>query len=219
MVNDHTAGIVFELVQGEGGIYPLTADYVRKARALADRYNALLIFDETQCGVGRPGTYFSYQMIDPPVLPDVMVAAKPLACGIPLGVVVANERAAASIGPGMHGSTFGGGPLACRIALEFFDILDTLLPHISEVGSYFRMRLTELAKRYSFIKEVRGYGLMIGVELDIPGKQIVIDAMEEGLLINCTHDVVLRALPPYILSEQDVDRAITVLNRVLKKAA
>jgi len=219
MVNEHTAGIVFELVQGEGGIYPLTSDYVRKARALADRYNALLIFDETQCGVGRPGTYFSYQMIDPPVLPDVMVAAKPLACGIPLGVIVANERAAVSIGPGMHGSTFGGGPLACRIALEFFDILDTLLPHISEVGSYFRMRLTELAKRYSFIKEVRGYGLMIGVELDIPGKQIVIDAMEEGLLINCTHEVVLRALPPYILSEQDVDRAITVLSRVLKKAA
>jgi acetylornithine/N-succinyldiaminopimelate aminotransferase len=218
-VNDHTAAIVLELVQGEGGIYPMTAEYVRRARALADRHNALLIFDETQCGVGRPGTYFSYQMIDPPVLPDVMVAAKPLACGIPLGVVVANERAAAAIGPGMHGSTFGGGPLACRIALEFFDILDTLLPHISEVGSYFRMRLTELAKRYSFIREVRGYGLMIGVELDIPGKQIVLDAMEEGLLLNCTHDVVLRMLPPYILSEQDVDRAITVLNRVLKNAA
>ena len=133
--------------------------------------------------------------------------------------LAANERAAASIGSGMHGSTFGGGPLACRIALEFFDILDTLLPQIVETGSYFRMRLTELAKRYSFIKEIRGYGLMIGVELDIPGKQIVLDAMEEGLLINCTHEVVLRALPPYILSEQDVDRAITVLNRVLKKAA
>jgi acetylornithine/N-succinyldiaminopimelate aminotransferase len=218
-VNDHTAAIVLELVQGEGGIYPLTSGYVRKARDLANRYDALLIFDETQCGVGRPGTYFSYQMIDPPVLPDVMVAAKPLACGIPLGVIAANERAAASIGSGMHGSTFGGGPLACRIALEFFDILDTLLPQIVETGSYFRMRLTELAKRYSFIKEIRGYGLMIGVELDIPGKQIVLDAMEEGLLINCTHEVVLRALPPYILSEQDVDRAITVLNRVLKKAA
>src|SRR5207244_851224 len=124
----------------------------------------------------------------------------------------------ASIGAGMHGSTFGGGPLACRIALEFFDILDTLLPHITEIGGYFRMRLTELAKRYSFIKEIRGYGLMIGVELDIPGKQIVLDAMEEGLLLNCTHDTVLRALPPYILAEQDVDRAITVLNKVLKKA-
>jgi acetylornithine/N-succinyldiaminopimelate aminotransferase len=218
VVNDQTAAIVVELVQGEGGIYPLTTDYVRRTRELADRYNALLVFDETQCGVGRPGTYFSYQMIDPPVLPDVMVAAKPLACGIPLGVVAANERAAVSIGSGMHGTTFGGGPLACRIALEFFDLLDPLLPHIAEVGSYFRMRLTELAKRYSFIKEVRGYGLMIGVELDIPGKQIVLDAIEEGLLINCTHDVVLRALPPYILTEQDVDRSITVLNRVFKKA-
>ncbi len=218
VVNDHTAGIVFELVQGEGGIYPLSADYIRKARELADRHNALLIFDETQCGVGRPGTYFSYQLLDPPVLPDVMIAAKPLACGIPLGVIAANERAAAAIGSGMHGSTFGGGPLACRIALEFFDILDTLLPNIVHIGGYFRMRLTDLAKRYSFIKEIRGYGLMIGVELDIPGKQVVIDAMEEGLLINCTHNVVLRALPPYILAEQDVDRAITVLNKVLKKA-
>jgi predicted acetylornithine/succinylornithine family transaminase len=216
--SDRTAGIVLELVQGEGGIYPLTAEYIRKARALADRHNALLIFDEIQCGVGRPGTYFSYQLIDPPVLPDVMVAAKPLACGIPLGVIAANERAAASITSGMHGSTFGGGPLACRVALEFFDILDTLLTNIVEVGGYFRTRLTDLARRYSFIKEIRGYGLMIGVELDIPGKQIVLDAMEEGLLINCTHDVVLRALPPYILAEQDVDRAITVLNRVLKKA-
>ncbi len=218
VVSGRTAAIVFELVQGEGGIHPLTAEFVRKARELADRYDALLIFDEIQCGVGRPGTYFAYQLIDPPVLPDVMVAAKPLACGIPLGVIAANERAAAAIGSGMHGSTFGGGPLACRIALEFFDILDPLLPRIVQVGDYFRMRLNELAKRYSFIKEVRGFGLMIGVELDIPGKQIVLDAIEAGLLINCTHDTVLRMLPPYILTEKEVDRGITILNRVLKKA-
>jgi acetylornithine/N-succinyldiaminopimelate aminotransferase len=217
VVNDRTAGIVVELVQGEGGVYPLTAEYVRKTRELAGRHDALLVFDETQCGVGRPGTYFSYQSMEPPVLPDVMVAAKPLACGIPLGVIAANERAAASIGSGMHGSTFGGGPLACRIALEFFDILDTLLPHIVKVGAYFRTRLADLAARYSFIKEIRGSGLMIGMELDIPGKQIVLDAMEEGLLINCTHEVVLRALPPYILTEQDVDRAIKMLNKVLKR--
>lgn len=216
-VNDRTAAIVVELVQGEGGVYPLTPEYVRKTRELADRYNAILIFDEIQCGVGRTGTYFRYQTLNPPVLPDVMVAAKPIACGIPLGIVAANERAAAAIGSGMHGTTFGGGPLACRVALEFFDILDTLLPRIVEVGEYFRMRLTDLAKRYSFIKEVRVFGLMIGVELDIPGKQIVLDAIEEGLLINCTHDVVLRALPPYILMEKDVDRAIKILNRVLKK--
>ena len=217
MVNEHTAGIVLELVQGEGGVFPMTPEYVRKARQLADRYDALLVFDEIQCGVGRPGTYFAYQLLDPVVLPDVMVAAKPLACGIPLGFIAANERAAASIASGMHGSTFGGGPLACRVALEFFDILDPLLPKIAETGSYFRMRLTELAKRYGFIREVRGIGLMIGVELDMPGKQIVLDAMAEGLLINCTHDTVLRMLPPYILTEQDVDRAITVLNRVFKK--
>jgi len=215
---DRTAAMVFELVQGEGGIYPLSADYVRKARELADRYNALLIFDEIQCGVGRTGTYFSYQMMDPPVLPDVMVAAKPLAIGIPLGVIVANERAAATIGSGMHGSTFGGGPLACRVALEFFDVLDTLLPNIIHVGGYFRMRLSDLAKHHSFIREVRGFGLMIGVELDMPGKQIVLDAIEEGLLLNCTHENVLRMLPPYILTEQDVDRAVTVLDKVLKKA-
>jgi acetylornithine/N-succinyldiaminopimelate aminotransferase len=215
---DRTAAIVFELVQGEGGIFPLTSEYVRKARELADRYNALLIFDEIQCGVGRPGTHFAYQMFEPAILPDVMIAAKPIACGLPLGFIAASERAAASIGSGMHGSTYGGGPLACRVALEFFDILDPLLPQIAEVGSYFRMRLTELAKHYSFIKEIRGFGLMIGVELDMPGKQIVLDAMDEGILINCTHDTVLRMLPPYILTEQDVDRGITVLNKVFKKA-
>ena len=218
VVNDRTAAIVFELVQGEGGIFPLTQDYVRKARELATRHNAMLIFDEIQCGVGRPGTHYAYQMFEPAILPDIMIAAKPIACGLPLGFIAASERAAVGIGSGMHGSTYGGGPLACRVALEFFDILETLLPRITEVGSYFRMRLTELARHHSFIKEVRGFGMMIGIELDMPGKQIVLDAIEEGVLINCTHDTVLRMLPPYILTEQDVDRGISVLNKVFKKA-
>ena len=217
-VNENTAGMVLELVQGEGGIHPLSLEFVRKARELADRYNALLVFDETQCGVGRTGTYFSYQMNEPVIMPDIIVAAKPLACGIPLGFVACTERAAAAISAGMHGTTFGGGPLACRVALEFFDVLDSLLPSITQTGSYFRMRLTELARKHSFIKEVRGAGLMIGVELDFSGKQIVLDAMAEGLLLNCTHNTVLRALPPYILADQDVDRAIRVLDKVLKKA-
>src|SRR5581483_9905104 len=112
-------GIVMELIQGEGGIYPMTAEFVARARALADQHNALLVADETQCGVGRPGTYFAYQSCDPVVMPDVVVAAKPVACGLPLGFIIANERAASAIRPGMHGSTFGGGPLACRVALEF----------------------------------------------------------------------------------------------------
>lgn len=216
-VSDRTAGIVVEWIQGEGGVCPLTVEYVQKAKELAGRHNALLIFDEIQCGVGRTGTYFAYQLADPAILPDIMVAAKPLACGIPLGVIVTNEKAAAMIGPGMHGSTFGGGPLACRVALEFLDILEEQLLHIYNVGGYFRMELSELARHHSFVKEVRGFGLMIGVELDMPGKQFVQEAMEEGLLINCTQEKVLRFLPPYIISEQEVDRAIKILAKLFKK--
>jgi len=218
VVGDNTAGIIVEIIQGEGGIYPLSTEFVRRARELADKHNALLLFDEIQCGVGRPGTYFSYQLIEPQILPDIMVAAKPMACGIPLGVVTANEKAASSIKAGMHGSTYGGGPLACRVALEFFDILDELLPSICGVGGYFRMRLTELARQYSFIKEIRGQGLMIGVEIDFPGKDLVLEGIKQGLLFNCTHDTVLRFLPPYILTEQDVDRAIGVLGNLFEHA-
>ena len=216
-VTDRTAGIVLEWIQGEGGIYPLDVAYARTARELADRHNALLIFDEIQCGVGRPGRYFAYQMAEPAVLPDIMVAAKPLACGLPLGVIAANEKAAAAIGPGMHGSTFGGNALACRVALEFLDILDGLLPHIYQTGGQLKVELAELKHHFSFIKEVRGYGLMIGIELDVPGKQVVLDALEEGLLINCTHDRVIRLLPPYILSEQEADRAVKGLAKIFKK--
>jgi acetylornithine/N-succinyldiaminopimelate aminotransferase len=217
-VNENTAGILLEIIQGEGGIYPLDEKFVRAARSLADRFNALLVFDEIQCGVGRAGTYFGYQMLEPVVMPDIMVAAKPIACGIPLGVIAVNEKAAATIKPGMHGSTYGGGPLACRVALEFFDILDELLPSIQNVGGYFRMRLTELARRYSFIREVRGHGLMIGVELEISGKQLVLDGIAAGILFNCTHETVLRFLPPYILTEQDVDQSIAVLDKLLANA-
>jgi predicted acetylornithine/succinylornithine family transaminase len=212
-----TAGIVLEMIQGEGGIYPLTHEFVAKARQLADRHDALLVADEIQCGVGRPGTYFAYQRSQPVILPDVMTAAKPLACGLPLGVIVANERAAAAIRPGMHGSTFGGGALACRVALEFLDILDELLPSIQKVGGYFHVVLNELARKHGFVKEVRGFGLMLGMELTVPGKQIVIDAMAEGLLINCTHDTVLRFLPPYIVTEKDVDQAMKVLAKLFAK--
>jgi predicted acetylornithine/succinylornithine family transaminase len=212
--SERTAGIVIEWIQGEGGILPISDEYGRKARELADRYDALLVFDEIQCGVGRPGTWFGYQLAKPVVLPDVMVAAKPLACGLPLGVIVANERAAAAIGAGMHGSTFGGSALACRVALEFFDIMEDLLPSIRLVGDYFRARLEELARRYAFIRQVRAHGLMVGVELTVPGKQMVLDAQARGLLINCTHDTVLRFLPPYIVTEREVDAAVRILDSI-----
>jgi predicted acetylornithine/succinylornithine family transaminase len=214
-VSERTAGIILELIQGEGGIYPLTPEFAARARQLADQHNALLIADETQCGIGRPGTYFAYQRSEPVVLPDIMVAAKPLACGIPLGVIMANERAAAAIKPGMHGSTFGGGALACRVALEFLDVLEELLPSIQRVGGYFKDRLTDLGRKYSFVREVRGYGLMVGMELAVPGKQLVLDGIREGLLFNCTHDTVLRFLPPYVATEKEVDRAVRILKKLL----
>ena len=217
MVCDRTAGIVIEAIQGEGGIYPMGEAYLRKARELADRFNALLVFDEIQCGVGRTGTYFAYQLFDPAIMPDVMVTAKPIGCGLPIGAIAANERAAASITAGMHGTTFGGGALACRVAIESMDIIGELLPKITEVGSYFRMKLTELSHHFSFIKEVRGTGLMIGVEMDFPCKHFVTEAMAQGLLINVTHDNVVRMLPPYIITEEQVDRAIVGLKKVFAK--
>ena len=216
-VSERTAGIVLEGIQGEGGIFPMSADYLRKARALADKHNSLLVFDEIQCGVGRPGTYFSYQIAAPHVLPDILTVAKPLACGLPLGAIVSNEKAAAAIKSGMHGTTFGGGALACRVALEFFDILEELMPSIIQVGGVFRLELNELKRHFQFIKEVRGYGLMIGVELAIPGKDLVNDGIEQGILFNCTHENVLRFLPPYILTEQDVDKAIGLLKKIFTR--
>jgi predicted acetylornithine/succinylornithine family transaminase len=216
-VTHRTAGVILEVIQGEGGIYPISQELARAARQACDRHDALLIFDEIQCGVGRPGRYFAYQGFEPAIMPDIMVAAKPVALGIPLGVVSANEKAASAIGKGMHGSTFGGGPLACRVALEFIDILEELLPTIRLRSELFRTRLNELAQRYEYIKEVRVFGLMIGVELHMPGKQLVLDMIERGLLMNCTHDVVLRMLPPYTISEPEVDRAISLLDRALKQ--
>ena len=215
-VSERTAGIFIEWIQGEGGIYPMNPEFCRRARDLADRYNALLCFDEIQCGVGRPGTYFGYQTIDPPVMPDITIAAKPVACGIPLGFIAANERAAKSIRPGMHGSTFGGNALAARVALEFFDILDELLPQIRRVGAYFKSQLERLAGQFRVITGVRAYGLMAGLQLAVPGKDLVTRALDEGLLMNCTHDTVLRFLPPYIITEKEVDEAIGSLERVFR---
>jgi predicted acetylornithine/succinylornithine family transaminase len=215
-INENTAGVVLEFIQGEGGILPISETFARKTRELTERHNALLVFDEIQCGVGRPGAYFAYQLLDPVLLPDIVIAAKPMACGIPMGVLLANEKAAASIRSGMHGTTYGGGPLACRVALEFFDILEELLPSINNVGGYFRMKLTELMREFPFIKDVRGQGLMIGVEIDFPCKHFVLEGMKQGLLFNVTHENVIRFLPPYILTEQDVDRAMLALRDVLK---
>ncbi len=215
--SNRTCGMILEMIQGEGGVYPLTHEFVAKARELADKHNALLIADEVQCGVGRPGTFFAYQRSTPIIMPDIVTVAKPLGAGVPLGVILCSEKAASVIKPGMHGTTFGGGALVCRVALEAIDLIEELLPAIQRVGGYFHVVLNELARKHSFVKEVRGFGLMLGMELAIPGKQIVLDALSEGLLINCTHETVLRFLPPYIITEQEVDRAMKILARLFRK--
>lgn len=215
--SERTCGMIFEGIQGEGGILPVSESFFHLARKLCDQYDAILIHDGIQCGVGRPGKYFSYQLLNEPVLPDAVAFAKPISCGLPLGGILMRERAAAAIAPGMHGTTFGGGPLACRVALEFFDVLEEIQPQMVRVGEYFREELRGLQKKFGFVKEVRGAGLMIGVELDIPGKTMVNDGIERGLLFNCTHDTVLRFLPAYILKEKHVDKAVKTLAKIFAR--
>jgi len=213
-----TAGMVIETIQGEGGINPAPAAYLKRARELADRNNALLVFDEIQCGIGRPGAHFAYQLHSPAIMPDVVAMAKPIACGLPLGAVIANESAAAAITPGMHGTTFGGGVLACRVALEFYEILEGLLPQMRQVSAQLFDGLSALKRKHAFIHDVRGAGLMIGVEIAYPCKHFVQMGMEQGLLFNVTHDTVVRMLPPYILSEREADKALKGLARIFRKA-
>jgi len=217
-VSVRTAAIFVETIQGEGGIYPISAEWLRKARALADKHHALLVFDEIQCGIGRPGTHFAYQLHDPVILPDVITLAKPIACGLPLGAIVMNEKAASAIAPGMHGTTFGGGALACRVAIEFYGILEELMPQMRRVSAYLFDGLRALQKKYPIVKDVRGAGLMIGMEIEFPCKHFVRQGMELGLLFNVTHENVVRMLPPYIITEKEADKAIQGLGRILRKA-
>jgi len=217
VVTGRTAGIVLEGIQGEGGIHLIEGDYVRRARELADKHRALLLFDEIQCGVGRTGKYFSYQLLDPVVLPDIVTVAKPLGCGLPIAAIIANDAAAATLSAGLHGSTFGGGALTCRVALEFLDILDELMPSIYQLGGYFRLKLDEMARHYRFVREIRSCGLMIGIELKIPAKPILDECMAEGLLANVTQGNVLRFLPPYIITEQEIDKAMRILDKAMHK--
>jgi acetylornithine aminotransferase/acetylornithine/N-succinyldiaminopimelate aminotransferase len=206
--------ILFEPIQGEGGIQPLSAEFLRRARALARKHDALLIADEIQCGLGRTGHWFAGQALG--VQPDVITVAKPLAAGLPLGAILASERAARAFHPGMHGTTFGGGPLACAVALAFLETIERerLLSNVRRTGRYFRARLEELRRRYNFIPAVRGAGLMLAMELSFPGKEIVKQALAQGVIINCTHNTVLRFLPPYLTQPKHVDKVVSVLNAI-----
>jgi acetylornithine aminotransferase/acetylornithine/N-succinyldiaminopimelate aminotransferase len=209
--------LVLEPVQGEGGIYPVSEEFYARARALCTRYDAALIADEIQCGLGRTGRSFAYQKFAAP--PDVAVVAKPLAGGLPLGAILASEKFAAAFTPGLHGTTFGGGPLVCAAALEFLNVVEQegLLANIRARGAELRAGLEQLAKKFDFIREVRGEGLMLGVELAVDGAEYVKQALRRGLIINCAHDRTLRLLPPFNIAAKHVRAFLGKFETVLAK--
>jgi acetylornithine aminotransferase len=214
-ITPQSCAIMLEPLQGEGGVNIAPSGYLKAVRELCDEFDLLLIFDEVQVGCGRTGTLWAYEQDE--VLPDVMTLAKALAGGPPIGALLTTEELAKSLGPGTHGSTFGGNPLVCAAALAAMQALNekTLLDNCRSMGAYLMAKLDQLKGKYSFIKEIRGRGLIIGAELEIEGGPLVIKAMERGLLMNCTVGNVLRFVPPLIVNRAEIDEAMTILDEVL----
>ncbi|HUL17142.1 MAG TPA: acetylornithine/succinylornithine family transaminase [Terriglobales bacterium] len=217
--DDSVCAVILETIQGEGGIYPVTEPFWSRARELASLHGALLIADEIQCGLGRTGRYFAYQKFASE--PDIVVIAKPLAAGLPLGAILTTAEVASRLSPGLHGTTFGGGPMICAVALEFLTLLEKekLLQNIRDRGAELLDGLVALAPNYEFIRHIRGEGLMLGIELSVEGGPFVVEAMKRGLLINCTHDYTLRLLPPFIVSKAQVRDFLRLFESVLKEVS
>jgi acetylornithine/N-succinyldiaminopimelate aminotransferase len=219
--SNDVCAILVESIQGEGGIRPLSPEFFAAARSLADSTGALLIVDEIQAGMGRTGKWCGYQHYG--IRPDVCTLAKPLAGGIPLGAVLSSEEAARAIHAGMHGTTFGGGPLACAVGIAVVDAIEKerLLENAATVGGYFEEGLRALARRHDAIVDVRGKGLMLAAELDSAdlGKTVVSEMLKRRIIINCTSDTVLRFLPPFILKREHVDQAIEALDQIFAEHA
>src|SRR5690348_6585605 len=219
--SNEVCAILVEAIQGEGGVRPLAPEFFAEARALADSTGALLIVDEIQAGMGRTGKWCAYQHYG--IRPDVTTLAKPLAGGLPLGAVLCTEEVARVMHAGMHGTTFGGGPLACAVAVAVIDTIEkeNLLAHATELGDYFQQQLRQLAARHEAIVDVRGKGLMVAAELDSAdlAKATVGEMLKRHILINCTSETVLRFLPPYILKHEHVDTAIAALDEIFTERA
>jgi acetylornithine aminotransferase/acetylornithine/N-succinyldiaminopimelate aminotransferase len=214
--SNEVCAILVEAIQGEGGVRPISQEFITEARALATSTGALLIVDEIQSGMGRTGKWCAYQHYG--IQPDVTTLAKPLAGGLPMGAVLCNEEVSHAFHAGMHGTTFGGGPLACAVACAVIDTIekDNILANVTEVGDYFQSQLRVLAQRHEAIVDVRGKGLMVAAELDSAelAKLAVAEMLKRHILINCTSDTVLRFLPPFILKRAHVDTAIQALDEI-----
>ena len=219
-MSDKTCAVMLEAIQGEGGVHVPDPDYLPKVRALCDKYNAVLIFDEVQCGMGRTGTFFGCQQFG--VKPDIVTLAKGLAGGVPIGAFMATDKVANAFHAGDHGSTFGGNPLACAAACVVLDALidGNLMENAKEIGAYLQSKFEEYKAKYpNLIKEVRGRGLILGMELTRPGREIGNECLDYGAIINCTAGNVLRFVPPLNITKAHVDELISVLDKVLPKYA
>ncbi len=217
--NTNVAAVLVETIQGEGGVVPIEEEFLRTVQELCRATGALFIIDEIQCGLGRTGRVFAFEKYG--LEPDIVLVAKPLAGGLPLAAILARHQVAQAFSPGLHGTTFGGGPLQCRLALKFLEIIGRpgFLEHVRETGAYFRAQLERLKAEFPVISEVRGEGLMVAAELTMPGKDVVRQALEAGLLMNCTHETVLRFLPPLIIERRHVDELILALRPILQRVA
>jgi acetylornithine/N-succinyldiaminopimelate aminotransferase len=216
--SDEVAAVMVEPIQGEGGINLATAEYLQAIRRLCDQSGAVVIFDEVTTGIGRTGKWFGYQHFD--VEPDIMTMAKALGGGVAIGAMMAREEVAASLVPGKHASTFGGNALACAAAVAVIEAIEqeNLLDNAVQLGKYTIRKLQQLKQKHAIIDQVRGVGLMIGVQLTGPGAEIVDKCLQNGLRINCTQGTVLRFMPPMIATRSQIDQAIDILDRVLSEA-
>ncbi len=217
-VTDKTCAIIFETVQGEGGIYPATEAFIKQVRALCDERDILLILDEIQCGMGRTGTMFAWQQYD--VKPDIMTSAKAIGCGVPVGAFLMTEKVAQqSLTSGDHGTTYGGNPLACTAISKVIDLFEEqrILENVKETGAYLYKKLDELAVKYDCIKAHRGVGLMQGLECDVPVNEIINEAIAKGLLLINAGANIIRFIPPLIVSKADVDNMIEIIDACFAK--
>ena len=217
LIDETICAILVEPVQGEGGVHVPDPDYLSGLRQICSEHNLLLIYDEIQVGIGRTGKLFSHQYEG--VAPDIMTLAKALANGIPVGAMLTTDEVAEAFIPGSHGSTFGGTPLVTAVAVEVLQQInqESFLDSVRSTGAFFKGRLQDLQEKYAFIQDVRGRGLILGIELEFPGADIVIRCQEQGVLINCTAEKVLRFLPPLIVTSEEVDRLIETLDSVFKR--
>lgn len=215
-ITDKTCGIICEVVQGEGGIYPAQKEFLQGLREICDEKDILLIFDEVQCGMGRCGSLYAHDLYG--VKPDVMALAKALGCGVPVGAFVTNEKAAHALVPGDHGTTYGGNPFATAAVSKVFDLFEEMdiVGHVREVGAYLYEKLDELKKKYACIADHRGVGLMQGLEFDVSVGDIILKAMDLGLILISAGSNIIRFVPPLVISKENVDEMIQILDQSIQ---